>query len=48
VKHEHTKHIGVDASYTRSQVHDQVWLSTMCLLKFSQRFFPKSIDQGTT
>jgi hypothetical protein len=24
VKHEHTKHIGVDASYTRSQVHDQV------------------------
>ena len=24
VKHELTKHIGVDASYMRSQVHDQV------------------------
>jgi hypothetical protein len=24
VKHELTKHIGIDAFYTRSQVHDQV------------------------
>ena len=24
VKHELTKHIGVDASYMRSQVHDQI------------------------
>jgi hypothetical protein len=24
VKHEHTKHIGVDAFYMRSQVHDEV------------------------
>jgi hypothetical protein len=24
IKHELTKHIGVDASYMRSQVHDQV------------------------
>ena len=24
VKHELTKHIGVDASYTRAQVHDDV------------------------
>jgi hypothetical protein len=31
VKHELTKHIGVDAHFTRSQVQDVLFLFNMCL-----------------